>query len=93
MIITKRLLVHGRVQGVGYRYEMLLAARRLGITGWVRNRNDGSVEALIQGTANSVEQLITWAHRGPHAALVQRLQTLHPESEEIYSDFRQLPTV
>lgn len=92
-MITRRLMVHGRVQGIGYRYAMLTMARRLGINGWVRNCRDGSVEALIQGPAASVEQLAAWARRGPDAALVQGVETFAVDSTETYSDFRQLPTV
>ena len=67
---TRRLLISGIVQGVGFRYALLHAARRLGANGWVRNRRDGRVEAVVQGTADTVESMITWAQRGPEGAQV-----------------------
>ena len=50
-MIARRLVIHGRVQGVGYRYAMVDAAERCGVAGWVRNRRDGTVEAFVQGDA------------------------------------------
>lgn len=58
------------MQGVWYRESMRQEAERLGITGWVRNRRDGSVEAMLQGEAPQVEALIAWAWQGPPAAEV-----------------------
>jgi acylphosphatase len=69
-MITRHLIITGRVQGVGYRNYMAYKARQFQITGWVRNRSDGSVEAVIQGTAENVEALIVRAHRGPPKASV-----------------------
>lgn len=67
---TKHLVIAGRVQGVGFRHYMALKAQQFHITGWVRNRRDGSVEAVIQGTPENVAALIARAHRGPPGALV-----------------------
>ena len=72
--ITRLLRIHGQVQGVYYRQSMIEAAWRLGVQGWVRNRLDGTVEALASGPAEAVQALIAWAHDGPPAARVQRVQ-------------------
>jgi acylphosphatase len=72
--VTLRLSIRGRVQGVGYRYAMVVEARRLGLSGWVRNRRDGSVEALIQGSAEAVATLREWAAHGPPAAQVDTVE-------------------
>lgn len=64
------LVIHGRVQGVCFRDSMRQEARRLGINGWVRNRSDGCVEAIVAGEAADVEAIVRWAHRGPPAAEV-----------------------
>lgn len=65
-----RMVVSGRVQGVGFRYALRDEAAALGLTGWVRNRNDGTVEACVQGPAGAMQRLLAWAHRGPPAARV-----------------------
>ena len=72
--ITRHLRVHGRVQGVYYRQSMIEAAQRLGVHGWVRNRHDGSVEALATGPASAVQALMDWARQGPPAARVERVE-------------------
>ena len=69
----RHLTVTGTVQGVGYRHGMSREAQRLGISGWVRNRKDGSVEALIEGSAEAVAALIAWARRGPPGARVEHV--------------------
>jgi acylphosphatase len=73
LMITRRLQITGRVQGVGFRYAMQDEAARLGVNGWVRNRSDGSVEALLQGEADAVEALTAWARRGPPGAHVAEM--------------------
>jgi acylphosphatase len=70
MTEKRRLVVTGYVQGVGYRYSMVMAARSRGITGWVRNRRNGSVEAMIAGNAEAVAAMIAWARHGPAGAEV-----------------------
>jgi len=68
--VVAHLLVRGRVQGVWYRGSMQREARRLGVVGWVRNCDDGSVEAEIRGTQDAVDALTAWAHHGPTGARV-----------------------
>lgn len=74
MIAARHLAISGRVQGVGYRYYMKRAARELGIAGWVRNRSDGSVEAVVQGSAEQLDAIVAWARRGPPTALVAEVK-------------------
>jgi acylphosphatase len=67
-VVVKHLLVKGRVQGVGYRASMAYTARRYGVTGWVRNRRDGGVEAVAQGSEEAVQSFCEWARKGPDSA-------------------------
>jgi acylphosphatase len=70
---TLHLIIHGRVQGVFYRDSMRHEAQRLSVSGWVRNRDDGTVEAIAQGPSAAVDALVRWAHRGPEHARVERV--------------------
>ena len=70
---VRHLVITGKVQGVWYRGSMCEAAQRLGVTGWVRNRADGSVEAMVAGSAEQVAALMNWARRGPPAAVVEHV--------------------
>ncbi|MCX7141210.1 MAG: acylphosphatase [Proteobacteria bacterium] len=88
--MVKHLSIHGRVQGVGYRYHFSEQAQRLGITGWVRNRRGGSVEAMIQGTPESIETLVSWARMGPAAAQVERIDIIPTEGS--FAGFELRPT-
>ena len=71
--IARRLVAHGRVQGVWFRESMRRKAEALGVTGWVRNRMDGTVEALVQGAPEAVDAIVAWARRGPERANVTHL--------------------
>jgi acylphosphatase len=73
MIEVRHLLITGRVQGVCFRGSMAREAQRLGVTGWVRNRADGSVEAMVAGTAEQVAAIMNWARRGPPNARVAQV--------------------
>ena len=88
--LAHRLQIQGKVQGVYYRASMVDEALRLGVTGWVRNRLDGSVEALACGTHAQLEQLIAWAWRGPRAAVVTDVVVTPAEGQ--FLDFVQWPT-
>lgn len=70
---VRRLLISGIVQGVGFRYSMMAQARLLGITGWVRNRRDGSVEAMICGDPAQIEAMLAWSRIGPAGGTVEKL--------------------
>jgi acylphosphatase len=70
---AKRLVIAGRVHGVGYRAWMVHKATELGLSGWVRNRADGSVEALIAGDIASVEEMARLCRRGPRMAEVSSI--------------------
>ena len=64
------LRIMGRVQGVGFRFSAMDEARRLGLSGWVRNAHDGSVEIVAEGEPAALRQLVTWCHTGPRGAQV-----------------------
>lgn len=71
---ARHVVVRGRVQGVFYRDWTVSSARQLGVTGWVRNLTDGTVEAHLEGTSSAVERLIAQMHVGPSAARVERIE-------------------
>ena len=88
---TQRLVISGRVQGVGFRDWMVAQAAALGIAGWVRNRQDGSVEATVHGDPAAIEELVRRVQRGPHLAAVDSVIRL-PGDVPSGPDFRRLPT-
>lgn len=94
MKATRHLRIAGRVQGVGYRAALSAAAQAAGITGWVRNRRDGTVEAVVQGNPDAVEGIIAWARHGPPGARVTevRAQDAPGELDRPYGGFELLPT-
>ena len=93
MNITRHLIVTGCVQGVGFRAALRAEAQANGINGWVRNRRDGSVEAVVQGSPEAVDRIIAWARRGPPAAVVSdvSVRAAHSELDRPYAGFEQLP--
>ncbi len=91
MSTSKHLRISGRVQGVGFRMYMQQRADELGVTGWVRNRRDGTVESVVQGTPQAVEAIIAWAHKGPRSAVVTAVKVAD-ENAGSFSEFSQRPT-
>ena len=87
-----RFVVSGIVQGVGYRYATVQAARESGLAGWVRNRQDGTVEALFAGPEPDVRDMLAVCHKGPPAARVTSV-TESPAPHPDAPGFVQLPTV
>lgn len=94
MRVTRHLRISGRVQGVGYRYTLRDAALARGLTGWVRNRRDGTVEAVLQGERANVEAVVAWARRGPPAARVSGVSVQDAQGglDRPYTGFEELPT-
>jgi acylphosphatase len=92
MALQARLTITGRVQGVGYRDWTITTARRLGLTGWVRNRIDGAVEALIVGEDNAVGEMIDACRRGPPMARVDNVDIEPVDLDVLPQGFEQLPT-
>ncbi len=70
------VIVHGEVQGVGYRYTMRMIAREAGAHGWVRNRRDGTVEAEVEGTDAQVDEVLAWMAEGPPGSRVTSAQVV-----------------
>ncbi len=66
----RRVVVHGRVQGVGFRISLARVAGSRGLAGWVRNQPDGTVEAVLEGSPDAVESLVRWCGQGPRGAAV-----------------------
>ncbi|MBZ0142737.1 MAG: acylphosphatase [Rhodocyclaceae bacterium] len=86
----RRLVIHGRVQGVGFRASLAWEARKEGIAGWVCNRRDGTVEAMICGSDEAVAAMIAWSRRGPPGARVDRVEVELGSGD--FNDFEQRPT-
>ena len=86
-----RVRIEGRVQGVWFRAWTAEQAQALGLSGWVRNRRDGSVEAVFAGPEQAVREMVARCWRGPPAARVERVSE-QPETVEVPSGFQLLPT-
>jgi len=87
-MIRAHIHIYGRVQGVGFRSSTRRKANQLGLKGWVRNLSDGSVEAVVEGEEERVEQLINWCHRGPSLANVRRVEVDKGEAKGEFTRFR-----
>jgi acylphosphatase len=85
-VIRRRLVVRGVVQGVGYRFSAARAAALRDVSGWIRNRSDGAVEAVLEGRPDAVESMVDWCRRGPPGALVEDVE-VHEETPEGISGF------
>lgn len=96
MIAALHVVIRGRVQGVGFRHAMCQQAQLLGLEGWVRNRRDRAVEAVVVGPLEQVELLLAWARRGPRGAEViaveHRAATAAEEDDALGSGFTQRPS-
>lgn len=83
-MVRAHLFISGVVQGVGYRYHTRRQGQLLGLSGWVRNLDDGRVEAVVQGPREKVEELIKWCYRGPSEARVSDIAvTYEPTGDEL----------
>jgi acylphosphatase len=82
-----KLIISGRVQGVCYRWFTRDTAVELGLTGWVRNLPDGTVEAVVEGEKDKLEQLLGWCRRGPDLAKVTDIQAEWEEATGEFQDF------
>jgi acylphosphatase len=83
-----RVKVEGRVQGVAFRAALKDLADSIGVKGWVRNLEDGNVEALLQGERTNVDNLIKWCHVGPPKAKVLKVHVQNFPSAQIYREFQ-----
>lgn len=93
-LIKKHLVVYGRVQGVGFRHFVTQKANRLEMKGWVRNRRDGTVEAVVAGKSQDIEQLLAEIRKGPPASSVSNIEIEDLDNtHSLESDFTVKPTV
>jgi acylphosphatase len=86
--MARRFVIHGRVQGVGFRYYVSAEAQKLGISGWVRNNLNGTVEALAAGSREQLTRFHEALRRGPRAARVENVEVFPAETEEAKGTFR-----
>jgi acylphosphatase len=87
MVIRKRVIVHGRVQGVFFRDTARRMAQSRGLGGWVRNTPEGTVEAVFEGEPEAVESMVAWCGEGPRGALVERVEVTAEEPQGL-TEFR-----
>ena len=92
-MIARRLVIGGRVQGVGFRETLVMIATREGVAGWVRNRRDGTVEAFVQGEEDAVERVVAWCRHGPPAARVTEIDAIAAQCDAALRVFSRQSTV
>jgi acylphosphatase len=80
-MLRRRVVVHGRVQGVFFRDTMRRMAQSRGVAGWVRNTHEGTVEAVFEGEPDAIESMVRWSHEGPRGATVRRVEVAEEEPE------------
>jgi len=88
MKTNTHVLISGRVQGVWFRANTKKKAEQLGLKGWVRNTNNGCVEAVFQGDEKKVNEMINWCHQGPPLSKVEKVDVTKKQSIDIFEDFR-----
>lgn len=86
---TVHAIIKGVVQGIGYRHATLRRAHLLGVTGWVQNMEDGTVQAMIQGNPDQIDHMLAWLNKGPPGAIVRELITETIYTEKRYGRFDQ----
>ena len=80
-MVRRRIIVHGRVQGVGFRYALARAAGSRAAAGWARNRADGTLEAVFEGGPEAVDSLVRFSGEGPRGSDVERVEVVEEEPE------------
>ena len=80
-MVRRRVIVHGRVQGVGFRYSLARAAETRGVAGWARNRPDGTLEAVFEAEPEGVESLVRLCREGPRGAKVEQVEVFEEDPE------------
>ena len=83
-MIRRRLIVHGYVQGVGFRYSLARQAQSRGVAGSAANRPDGTVEVVLEGQPEEVESLVRWCEEGPRGAVVDRVEVSEEQPEGLH---------
>ena len=86
-MIRRRLIVHGFVQGVGFRYSLARQAQSRGVAGYAANEPDGTVEVVLEGEPDAVDALVRWCEQGPRGAVVERVEAFDEQPEGL-SGFR-----
>lgn len=92
-MVRKHVLISGRVQGVYFRQYTWERAQALGVTGWVRNRRDGRVEAVFEGEKEAVEKMIAWCWQGSPAAHVENVKVIDEDYKGEFRDFQITSTI